>query len=176
MIYVLFPVTLWLLVFLIILIENLKHLGFMANISLLTCHSCPVTLEISLFKHQALQSFLTYHSLLVTFDKSLLTIHYWPFTFKLYPFDLSLSLLTCHFWPVTPDLSLLTYHLRPGTLYLSILTCHTWPFYQSIAIWNFLFSILLTLASPRGAIAHKKEPFRIWKLCLTNTTVHFSTM
>ena len=107
----------------LLLTSHTKYLSFV--MSLLSSHSSPVTLDISLYTGHYwhinhYQSLLTFDSLPVTFDKSLFTIHYCHFTFKLYPFDLSLS--TSHSRPVNPDLSLLSYHSS-----MVLFNCHFWP-------------------------------------------------
>ena len=83
----------------------------MPNISLLTCHSCTVTL------HQTLSK---YHSWQTNLYQSLLISHFWPSIIEISL--LNCIPLTCIFRPVTLDLSLLKYHSRHGTLYLLL-----WP-------------------------------------------------
>ena len=115
----------------------------MHNISLLTCQSCPVTLNQSLLTRHSITShswhikfachswhITPYRShLIVTSDHPLLTFHF--STVSLWPVSFDLSLLTCQSWLV-----LFTCHFSPVTFHLSLFTCHFSPVRLGILLYN----------------------------------------
>ena len=124
--------------------------------SLLTCHSWHITLDMSLFTCHFEMPLLTCHSRNVTLhSSSLSTYKSWHVTLKMslliYPslhVILNMSLSTCHSWLVTLNMSLSTCHsLYVIIIYLAIL--------QDFEISNFFVSNSLTLTRLRGAFAPK---------------------